>query len=81
MKEIKMKITTEQIGALLEGKKLTIERMGEYRVEIFPERYGVFMTMEKFAELRRKIAMQTLVNPEDIFTELFGEDMTKTMFG
>lgn len=75
MKEIKIDIKTEHIQALLEGKKLTYDNVGQPRITLFPDRYGVFMTYEKLAQLRRKIGWEVMADPDGMFKELLGEEM------
>lgn len=80
MKEIKIDIKTEQIQALLEGKKLVYEIVGQPRIVMIPDRYGVFMTYDKIAELRRRIGFQALADTEGFFEELLGKEMSEKMF-
>lgn len=76
MKEIKIEIKTEHIQALLEGKKLVLDYVGQPRITLIPDRYGVFLTFDKFAEMRRKIMMQTITgNTEDVLRDIFGDDL------
>ena len=74
--EIKIDIKTEHIQALLEGKKLVLDYVGQPRITLIPDRHGVFLTFDKFAELRRKIMMQTITgDTESVLKEIFGEDL------
>lgn len=75
MQDIEFKITTEQLQALLEGKKLVWDVKGQPRVTLYPERWGVFMTATKFEELKRKIGFQALADTDGFFKELLGEEM------
>lgn len=76
MKEIKLDIKTEHIQALLEGKKLVLDYVGQPRITLIPEKHGVFLTYERFAEMRRKIMMYTINAPTDVvLKEIFGEDL------
>ena len=76
MKEIKFEIKTEHIQALLEGKKLAIDEFGKPRITLIPERYGVFLTMDKFAKIRRMILMSIITqDPEKTLREAFGDDL------
>lgn len=50
-KHIEHKITEEQLEALFQGKKLILNYQGLPSVTLYPPRYGVFMTHEKYAEL------------------------------
>ena len=75
-REIKYEIKTEHIQALLEGKKLTIDIQGKPRITLIPDRYGVFITMDRFMEIRRKIALQTITqDPEKTLRDIFGDDL------
>jgi ASC-1-like (ASCH) protein len=78
--KIEIEIKTEQIQALLEGKKLVYEQVGQPTVVMIPDRYGVFMTYEKFAELRRKIGFETLADTDGFFKEVLGEEMFEKVF-
>ena len=78
--EIKINIKTEHIQGLLEGKKLVLQSTNHPTIVLIPDRYGVFMTMDKFAELRRKIAMQVIADPDSIFKEALGEDLFEKVF-
>jgi hypothetical protein len=80
MKELEYKITTEQIQALLEGKKLVFQYQGQPQITLYPPNYGVFMTYEKLAELRRKIGFQALIDTKGFFEEIVGKEMTEKMF-
>lgn len=74
MKEIKINIKGEHIQALLEGKKCVYVTMGQPRITLIPDRYGVFMTHDKYMELRRKIGMQLLnSSPDDFLKDFFGD--------
>lgn len=76
MKEIKIDIKTEHIQALLEGKKLILDYVGQPRITLIPDRHGVFLTFDKFAEMRRKIMMQTIrSDSESVLKEIFGEEL------
>lgn len=74
-KEIKINIKTEHIQSLLEGKKLTYDYVGKPRITLIPDRYGVFLTVEKLAELRRRIGIGIMVEPYKFFEEFFGKEM------
>jgi hypothetical protein len=75
-RDIKIEIKTEHIQALLEGKKLTLDYAGQPRIVLIPDRYGVFMTFEKLAELRRKIAMNLITSDsETVLRDVFGDEL------
>lgn len=73
--EIKIKVTTEHIQCLLEGKKLTIQNTQHPTIHLIPERYGVFMTYEKLEELRRKVFFNIMTDPDTAMKELFGNEI------
>ena len=69
--EKEIKLTSEALQALFEGKKLVFDRP-DMRLTIYPDRYGVFMTHEKRHELESMIygrafeqAVQFLRNLDD----------------
>lgn len=74
--EIRFDIKTEHIQALLEGKKLTLDVMGKPRITLIPDRYGVFITYEKLAELKKSLYFSYAKDPSKIFEDIFGEDLT-----
>lgn len=74
MKELEFKVTVEEIRALLEGKKL-VYNFPETCITLYPDRYGVFMTYEKLADLRRQIGFPALLDTEGFFRELLGDNM------
>lgn len=80
VKDIEIKIDIEQLRALLEGKKLVIDVMGQPKIIIYPDRYGVFMTYDKFVELRKNIGWQVLADTDGFFKELLGEQMFEKIF-
>jgi hypothetical protein len=53
--EIEHKLTEEHLQALFQGKKLVLEYSGQPRVTLYPPRYGVFMTHEKFSEMEQRV--------------------------
>lgn len=75
MEEIKIDIKTEHIQALLEGKKMVYRIEGLPTVILYPERYGVFMTHDKFQKIRRELMGNMIANPEKMMREFFGEDV------
>ena len=76
MEEIKIDIKTEHIQALLEGKKLVLDYFGQPKITLIPDRCGVFLTYERFAEMRKKILMYAMTTePEFVLKEVFGEDL------
>ena len=74
-KEIKLDIKTEHIQALLEGKKMVYDIQGLPRITLYPDRYGVFITHDKFLKLRRQIMGSMIVNQEGMMREFFGDDI------
>lgn len=81
MREIEHTLTTEQLQALFEGKKLVLNYGDLPRVTLYPPNYGVFMTFAKFAELRRKIGFQAITDTDGFFLEILGEEMFEKTFG
>jgi hypothetical protein len=75
MRDIKIDIKTAHIQALLEGKKLIYDTIGQARIILYPDRYGVFITYEKFAELRHQIGFGIMADPDKFFREIFGDEM------
>jgi len=67
--EIEHKITEEMLQGLFQGKKLVLDYAGQPRITLYPPRYGVFMTHEKFVELERRAQM----NAYEAVVELFRE--------
>ena len=59
MKTLDIKLTQEMLQSLFEGKRLEqnwYQPGGEtLRIVIYPDRYGVFMTHEKMAEIKRNL--------------------------
>lgn len=80
MKKMDIRLSEEMLRALFEGKKVQYCQMGEPMVTLYPERYGVFMTHEKMAEIRRAVGFQIMRDPEKFFQELFGEDTVREEF-
>lgn len=74
-KEIKIDIKTEHIQALLEGKKMVYKIEGLPIIILYPERYGVFMTHDKFQKIRRELMGNMITNPEKMMKEFFGEEV------
>lgn len=58
MRDIEHKITEEQLQALFQGKKLVLDYAGQPQITLYPPRYGVFMTHEKFVEIERMAQMR-----------------------
>jgi len=54
MRHIEQKISEEMLHALFEGKKVVIDYQGQPRITLYPPRYGVFMTYDKYEELVRR---------------------------
>lgn len=54
-KKIEHKITEEQLQALFQGKKLVLDYQGQPMITLYPPRYGVFMTHEKYLEMERLV--------------------------
>ena len=73
MKKLEIKLTTEMMTGLFEGKRIEQnwhQGDGEItQVVIYPDRYGVFMTHEKAAELRRKIQAETFMEVMGLFED------------
>lgn len=69
--KIEIKLKAAEIQALLEGSRLEhnyYDGKGVVtQVVIYPDRYGVFMTHEKAADLRRKIQMETYFEILELF--------------
>jgi len=57
-KEIEHQINEEQLQALFQGKKLVLDYQGQPKITLYPPRYGVFMTHEKYVELEQRVRME-----------------------
>lgn len=72
-KTLEIKLTKEMMSGLFEGKRIEqswYQGDGEtIRVVIYPDRYGVFMTHEKAADLRRKIQAETYAEILGLFDD------------
>src|SRR5262249_44864848 len=58
MKDIEYKITEEALQALFQGQKIIFDTYGLPRVTLYPPRYGVFVTHEKYQEIVRRAKTQ-----------------------
>lgn len=74
MKEIKIDLPDDALRGLFEGKRLEYVFHGGIssdeevtRILIYPARYGVFMTVEKFAEIERLAMARAYQELLDIF--------------
>jgi hypothetical protein len=47
------RITEEMLQALFQGKKLVFDIQGYPLITLYPPRYGVFITHEKYLEMQR----------------------------
>lgn len=75
---ITLKIKTKDIQALLEGKKLSIQSYDHPIVELIPERYGVFMTFDKYEKLKRDILWNLTSDPNQI-SQILADIFEKTL--
>lgn len=75
MEEEVIKYTLDEQGlkALFEGKKLAFEYEGQPRFEIYPPRYGVFMTHGKYAEMEKMAMMKCYKELLDMFAKISEE--------
>jgi hypothetical protein len=51
MRDIEQKISEEMLHALFEGKKVVIDYKGQPTITLYPPRYGVFITYEKYEKI------------------------------
>lgn len=58
MQEIEQKISEEALQALFQGKKVVFDTYGLPRITLYPPRYGVFVTHEKYQEIVRRAKLQ-----------------------
>ena len=71
--EFEIKLDTMQ--ALIEGKIVHYKQYGLPEITLIPDRHGVFLTTKKYMELRQRIAMECVTNPDKIFEEALGKDL------
>lgn len=50
--EIVMRINEDHLIALMQGKKLSFIRIGEYRVDIYPPNHGIYLTWEEYTSIK-----------------------------
>lgn len=72
--EIEIKIDEEALQALFQGKKVVYDRHQEYRVTLYPPRYGFFMTYEKLENIRNAAKMQGAIHLLNIIEDLRQEE-------
>jgi hypothetical protein len=58
MKDLEYKVTEEALQALFQGKKVLFDYYGLPRVALYPPRYGVFVTHERYQEIVRRAKME-----------------------
>jgi hypothetical protein len=68
-RRIEIKLTPEMLRALFEGKKveqifyehpLGSETPDSLKITVYPDRYGVLMTWERFSEIQRAANMRAM---------------------
>ena len=68
MKDLEYKITEEALQALFQGQKVIFDTVGLPRVTLYPPRYGVFVTHEKYQEIVRRAKMAGFEYVIDLMT-------------
>ncbi len=63
------KITEEALQALFQGKKVVFDTYGQPTITLYPPRYGVFMTHEKYLEIERRAQMEGLNTVLDLLVK------------
>lgn len=70
MKEIEQKISEEALQALFQGKKVMFDTFGLPRITLYPPRYGVFVTHEKYQEIVRRAKLEGFEYVIDLLGEM-----------
>ncbi len=55
---LEFKITEEMLQALFQGQKVVFDCAGMPRITLYPPRYGVFMTHEKYTAIKEAVYAQ-----------------------
>lgn len=71
---IEHKISEEQLQALFQGKKLVLNYHGVPQITLYPPRYGVFMTHEKFTEMEQRVYARAFEELTDLLRQIREDD-------
>lgn len=66
---IELKLTEEHLQDLFQGKRFCLDYQGEPLIMIYPPRYGVFMTHEKYQELEEAAYTKSFLKLMELLKE------------
>lgn len=71
MKDIELKISEEMLQALFQGKKVVFDNYRRPTIMLYPPRYGVFTTYDKYQEIVRRAEMEGHTRAIELLRESF----------